>query len=1270
MKLVDTAIAYRPTVIVLTVLVCLGGIFSYVTLPKEANPSIEIPTIVVTTLYPGASPSDIENLITQVIEQEVQSVNGIEEIRSTSVEGVSTILVEFTPDVDLDDATQKVRDKVDLAKPDLPADVEEPIISEIDFSEFPIMTVNLAADYPLAQLKEVAEDLQDELEALASVLEVDRVGGLEREVQVDVNLEALQGFGLALSDLVDTIRNENTNLPGGSIDVDRMSFLIRVDGQFERPSQIEDLVVTSFDERPVLIRDVAEVRFGFEEAATYARLGILREELEFGELRVVEDQSFKQVISLNVKKRSGDNILIVANEVDEVIEDFAFPPGTEVLITGDQSEQVETLVKDLENNIISGLLFVVAVLLFFLGVRTSVLVGVAIPLSMFVSFVVFMAMGQTLNFIILFSLIIALGMLVDNAVVIVENIYRYREQGVERWEAARRATNEVGTAVVASTATTVAAFVPMLFWPGIIGEFMGYMPYTLIVTLSASLFVALVINPVITGLFMQVDGADGPVRRPPGPIWAARGIGAVLLVLVALTNWVSFVVLTVGGLLSALVYRYALQPVAGGFVRTGLPRLVARYRVFLTWMLRRDYQVRRGLLRNALGLGSFAGGLGGLVLGGLLFVALGPAPAMVVLVPAGLCLVVGLIGIVVHCLEVMALGRGQSIRAGAAAGLGVLVLMGLMSLATEKVDFSTVLSLLLVPLLMVVMGAIGALLLGDRKQLFLTDNRARLMNGVLGMLLAIVVMFAVAPTGVEFFPDTDPNQVRVVATGPVGQNIETSNRVAKIIQDRLLDLFGSSPETEENVKNLVVNVGIGGDALFGGGSESAQESSVTLNLVDFEARNESSSDTLARVRERLQGLPGIELEIQKDDQGPPTGPPVNIEIVGPSFEELMRLAEEVKARLRVGVEEGELEGLVDVRDNLDTGRPELQVDIDRARVAQFGLSTLDVATNVRTAIQGEEASTWRTGEDEYDIRVRLREEDRSSLDSLEGLMIHADGKSVPLVSVADLTVGGSLGSLTRLDLERVAVVEGDASPGVNAQELLGRVQTYLQPLEADLPSGYALQYTGENEEQQESFAFLSTALAVGVSLISMILIAQFNSVMGPLIIMIAVGLSMIGVQLGLILTRTPFGLFSFIGIISLAGIVVNNNIVLIDYTVQLRDRGMEKQAAIIEAGATRLRPVILTAFTTVLGLIPLTFGINIDFVGLLTRFDPNFQIGSANTQFWGPMGTAIISGLTFATFLTLVIVPVMYSLLDSTAARVQRWITPKPNGKVSTAWES
>jgi multidrug efflux pump subunit AcrB len=1267
MSLVDLAVRYRTTVMVLTVMISVGGLVAYVSLPKESNPSIEIPTIVVTTLYPGASPSDVENLITQVLEQEIQAVNGIEEIRSTSVEGVSSIVVEFTPDVVLDEANQKVRDKVDLAKVDLPEDVEEPLITEIDLSEFPIMTINLAADYPLSQLKDVAEDLQEELESIPAVLQVDLVGGLTREVHVDVDLEALQGYGLAFSDVIDTIRNENTNIPGGSIDVDRMNYLVRVDGQFDRPEEIEDLVVADYDGRPVEVRDVAEVRFGFEDVSSYARLRVLREELEYGELQWIGDETFKSVISLNVKKRSGDNILVVSRRIQELLDQYPLPSGTQVLITGDQSEQVETLVKDLENNIISGLVFVVSVLLFFLGVRTAILVGIAIPLSMFLSFLIFMALGQTLNFIILFSLIIALGMLVDNAVVIVENIYRYRELGNDRWDAARQATGEVGSAVVASTLTTVAAFVPMMFWPGIIGEFMGFMPLTLIVTLSASLFVALFINPVVTGYFMRVHGSDPARVTPPFVKWVGGAVGLLVATLIGISNPITLLVLLgTGGAIWGL-HRTVLRPVTERFVSRELPRVVEHYRRFLSWMLQRDYAARGAMWRNATGLVSFALGFGGLILGGLVFGALGDIQGWVILGPALFLFAVGTLGIVVHSTEVLLLGRGVSIRVGLATAGVMLTVLGIMFLSPRPLELSTILNLMFLPGFIVGVGALGWLTMGRRETLILTDNRAKLMNLVLGTLVAIFVMYAVAPTGVEFFPDTDPNQIKVVANGPIGQNVETSNRVARTIQERLDAMFDRSPQTQENVKNLLVNVGVGGDSDFGGGAEAADESSVTLNLVDFEARNESSSVTLARIRERLQGIPGVDIKIEKDQQGPPTGPPVNIEISGPSFDAIVRVSEEVKSRLLAGVESGALAGLVDIRDNLDSGRPELQVNIDRSRAARFGLNTLDVASTVRAAIQGEEASTWRTGEDEYDIVVRLNEDDRDDLESLQRVEVVVDGRAIPLVAVADLDISSGLGSITRLDLDRVVTVQGDVAEGANAQEVLGRVRAYLADFQTTLPAGFRLEYTGENEEQEESFAFLRTALFIGVCLITIILIGQFNSVLGPLIIMIAVGLSMIGVQLGLILTRTPFGLMSFIGLISLAGIVVNNNIVLVDYTMQLRAQGLDKQHAIVEAGATRLRPVLLTAFTTILGLIPLTFGINIDFVGYLGRFDPGFQLGSENTQFWGPMGTTIISGLTFATFLTLVIVPVMYSLLDSTSGRLQRLMQARDNGKLSDA---
>lgn len=1251
MKITNAAIKHRTTIVVLTVLLSLGGLYSYLTIPKESSPSIEVPYIVVTTVYPGASPDDIESLITQPIEQEVQVINGIKEIRSTSSEGVSSVVIEFNPDVSIDEAFAKVRDKVDVAKTDLPSDVEDPLVAEIDFSTFPILSINLSASYPLPRLKEVAEDLEDEIETVPGVLEVDLVGGLEREVQIDVDLNALQGYNLAFNDVVEAIRNENTNVPGGSVDVDRLNYLVRVNGEFDDPAEIEDLVVKSPGGIPVYVRDLADVRFGFKDRESFARLAVFRDEDDDGNLVLVDEDPVTQpVITLNVKKRSGDNIIETVDAVRATLDAFPLPVGTTVVITGDQSDDVRTLVADLENSIISGLIFVIAVLLFFLGVRNAVLVGIAIPLSMFVSFIVLQAMGQTLNFIILFSLIIALGMLVDNAIVIVENIFRYREEGHSRFEAARLGTAEVALPVVASTATTVAVFVPMLFWPGIIGKFMGYMPMTLIITLTCSLFVALFINPVITGIFVKLESEPNVPLPRVARRWAVGLVIAVALILL-LANWKSALVLGIGIPLVYVLHVRLFKPLGDRFVAVGFPRVVEWYRGFVDGMLDRDYSVRRALLRNTAVLTALTLGVILLIAGSLLGALLGTTAAQVVTMPGMVLAVLGVVGVVLHLVEVIYVGGRSSVRAGLWFLLLSAVTLGVMYLSPREVAISTILELLVLPVVIVIVGALGAVF-NRRKHLVLTDRRAMLLNGSLGFFVVIIAMFVAVPTGVEFFPDTDPRQVRITAEGPLGLNIDASDALADEVHARLDDLLAGSPETRNNVKNLLVNVGVGGDQEFGGAAASAERSRVTMNMVDFADREEPTTETISRIREQLTGIPGADIEITKDSNGPPVGAPVNIEISGQDFETIVRLTNDVTQRLTAASADGTIPGLVDVRNNLNTGRPELRVRIDRERAARFGLSTSKIANTVRSAINGIEAGKFRDGEDEYDITVRLKETDRASLESLKNLTIFEEGTQTPLVAVADLEVAGGLGSITRLDLQRVATVTAEAAPGFNGQAILAQVQAELAEYEKSVPPGYSLAYTGENEEQAESFGFLSVVLAVGVALVFLIIVAQFNTVSGPFIIMVAAGFSLIGVLLGLILTRTPFGLMTFIGVISLAGIVVNNSIVLVDYTMQLRARGMEKRRAIVEAGATRLRPVLLTALTTVLGLIPLTFGINIDFVGLLADLDPAFQVGSENTQFWGPMGTSIIAGLSFATVVTLLIVPVMYSVFDSVAKRL------------------
>ena len=1043
MKITNIAIKYRTSILVLTAILTLLGLISYVTIPKESSPSIEIPNIVVTTLYPGASPDDIESLITQDIEEEVSAINGIKEIRSTSTEGVSTVVIEFTPDVAMDDAFQKVRDKVDLAKAELPDDVEEPMVNEIDISEFPIMTINLAADYSLARLKEVAEDLQDELETIPSVLEVDLIGGLEREVQVHVDLNALQGYNLAFQDLVGAIQTENSNIPGGSVDVDKLNYLVRVNGQFEDPAEIEDLVVKTIGGTPIYVRDVAEVTLGFKDRSSYSRLQVVQVDNEDDEPVAVTGAAAdpSQVISLNVKKRSGDNILETADRVRTQVETFPFPPGTQTVITGDQSVYVERMVADLENNIISGLIFVVAVLLFFLGVRNSVLVGIAIPLSMFVSFIVFQALGYTLNFIILFSLIIALGMLVDNAIVIVENIVRYREEGNSKFDSAREGTAEVGGAVVASTATTVAAFFPMMFWPGIIGEFMGFLPLTLIITLSCSLFVAIIINPVITGIFVKLDSEGRTRLNERVKPYVIGGI-VLLAVVLALANWQTLLVLGVAIPLFYFMHTRFMKGVGDRFASEKLPALVARYRDFLAWMLHRDYSVRRPYLRNTFALASFTIGFILYILAMLLAgvgepvveLPLGPEPApfsgagLLFFIPGMLLLVVGVLGIVFHALESLFIGGRSSVRAGLIFGGVMLAILLLMYLGPREVGVATIVELMILPGIIVLFGLIGTVFGGRARRrgyIVLTDNRARLLTAAIGFMVAILVMFQVAPTGVEFFPDTDPNQISVSLDAPLGTNLEASNQVAMEASRSINALLSENPQSDANMKNLLTNVGIGGDAMFGGGASRAERSSITMNLVDYEDRPISSSITLQELRDQLEGIPGVDIEFTKDEAGPPTGAPINIEISGDDFDEITKITKDIKQRLQRASVAGEIPGLVDVADNLNTGRPEFRVRVDRQRAARAGLNTSEVATTIRSAIYGVEAGKYRTGEDEYDITVRLAEVDRQSLESLRNLTVVHEGQQIPLVALADFEVSGGLGSITRLDQSRVATVTAE-----------------------------------------------------------------------------------------------------------------------------------------------------------------------------------------------------------------------------------------------------
>ncbi len=1268
MKLTELSLQNRTAIVVLTILLTIGGIISYTTIPKESNPTIEIPLFIITTIYPGIGPSDMESQVTQPLERELQGIAGIDEIRSVTTEGFSSIIVEFDLNTPLIEASQRVRERVDLARSKLPADAQDPIITEFDFDDFPIMSINLSADYSLHRLTEIAERLKDELETAGGVREVDLVGGIEREVQVNVDLQSLNAYNVSFGQIIGAIQGQNITIPGGTIDVDRLSYLLRVSGEFSDPNEIENLIVFvpsgGNGENPsrgaVYIRDLADILFGFKDRDSYSRLTILKEKNNNGDLVPIpaERLNAQQVVSLQIKKRPGANILETAANVVDALESYPLPPGTQVVITGDASEDVGSLIKDLENSIIMGMLLVVLVLVFFLGIRNALLVAAAVPLSIFMGFIIFQLLGQTVNFVILFSLIIALGLLVDNAIVMVENIYRWREKGYERFDASRHAGDEIGYALLACTATLVAAFVPLLFWPGIIGQFMGYLPQTLIIVLVCSLFAALVLYPTLTAYLVRLENEPKPNRTP-----VTRGIALggfiIVALMIGLANPITLAVLVLVVAFFTITYRLFVKPFGLYFRNSLLPAFIEKYKSFLLWMLERDYTVKYAYLRNTASLVLLSGGVLLLILGGIVSI-LSRASGAVLLIPGGIALLLGLILILIHTHEAIFRGGKISFYAGLAVGALIMISLFLAGLGGAEIDSSTVFALMILPVIIIVFGFLGMLLRKNNKPIIITDNRALLLNIVFGGLIGIVFMMTIAPPGVEFFPEVDPRQLIVSIEGPVGMNVDATNNVAQTVYERMREVIEEFPAVQAGIENILVNVGISMDP-FSGGAGTPENATININMVDFGDRAESSSITLTRLRDRLRDIPDMRIRIDKQDFGPPTGPPVNIEISGEGFDQIVQITRDITEMLRDASETGIIPGLVDVRNNIGGGLPEHRILINQENANRYGLSIRDVAQTIRAAYAGIEAGKFRDGEDEYEIIVRLREEDRENLESLKRLTINNMGNQIPLVSVADFEDGDGLGSITRLNLRRTAEVEAQAAPGFSGPQVLAQVQAYLAVYRADLPLGYEMKYTGEAEEQDESFAFLSVALGLGFALIFFVLLIKFNNISSPLIVVIAVGLSLTGVLLGLVVTRTNFGLMTFIGIISLAGIVCINNIVLLDYIKQLLEKGYSKTNAIVEGGAIRLRPVLLTALTTILGLVPLTFGINFDFVGLLSSFDPNFQLGSENTAFWGPMGTAIISGLIFATFLTLVVVPVIYSSIDSLTNKLMGGVREEDN---------
>lgn len=1116
------AVDNATSIFLLTVMILLFGVQSYNTMPKEQFPEIVIPTIYVATTYAGNSAEDMETLVTIPLEKELASISGIKKIDANSIADFSNLIIEFNTNIEVDKALQEVKDAVDKAKgdKDFPKDLTAgPNVFEINFSEFPIMTVNISGDYSNDELRSFGEYLQNEIEKLSEISEVKLKGTSEKEIQIDVDWKQMQAKQISFDDIANAIAMENITMSAGERNFNGYNRSVRVVGEFKSVEEIENIIIKSEFQNPVFIKDIATVVEGVEDPTSIARSDRL------------------PVVSLDVIKRAGENLLSASDQIKEIVDKAKankFPEDLKVTIFNDQSINTRDQVANLQNSIISGVILVVLVLLFFLGLRNAMFVGLAIPLSMLMGILILNIMGITLNVVVLFSLILALGMLVDNSIVVVENIYRYMQEGYSGMDAAKKAAGEVAMPIIASTATTLAAFVPLMFWPGIMGEFMGYLPLTLIIVLSSSLFVALILTPVFASVLMKIDD-DALVREGEKRklINNLLGAGAMLVgaILMHMSNvlWLRNA-LGMAMILSLLTY-FVLRPGSVLFQAKVLPWLEHIYDKFIRFVLK-----------------------------------------------------------------------------------------GIMPLVT--------------------------------------------FVGVILLLFVSISLLSSNPPKTVFFPETDPLYINAFVELPIGSDIHSTNTLMKELEgkvERSIKTFKDAGIVDAVLSQIGENTADPAAPPEPGATPN--KARITVAFVSSDKRKGLSTfDAMDSIRAALSGYAGVSLVVDRNAEGPPTGKPINLEISGDdkSMRELTIVADDVLRHLK----SLNVPGVEELNMNISSKVQQDIIEVDREASRRYGLSTLDIAKSLNTALYGREVSKFKDGEDEYPIILRFNDEYRDNNEALMNQMVtfrnmDAGGRivQVPISAVARKRPSSTYSAVKRKNEKRTITIYSNILEGFNPNEVVEEMKDAMEAYaESNLDESYNYVFTGEQEEMAENMAFLSQALLIAVFAIFLILVTQFNSFVSPFIIILSILFSTIGVLLGywssgmdLVVVMTG------IGIISLAGIVVNNAIVLIDYINFLQSREKTKtgqehlsdeviKMSIIMGGKTRLRPVLLTAITTVLGLIPLAIGFNFDFASFLTDLDPNIFIGGDNAVMWGAMSWTIVYGLIFATFLTLVVVPVMYWL--------------------------
>ena len=1118
------AINNKTIIYVLMIIFLISGISAYKTMPRELFPEINSSNIFITTVFPGNNAEEMEKLITDPLEQEIKGVIGLIEIESTSSEGISIINIEFDDEIPTALARQRVKDLVENVTvgddwPTFNNAKVDPNIFEFDIAErFPVLNISLVGDYKVEELKEYAEYLDTRIERLPQVKTVEIRGIQDFEVEVAVNPYMMKATKTSYSDIINAIAQENVTISAGSLISDGQRRNVKIIGEVSDPSELNRIIVKR-DNGPVYLEDVASISFKEKEITSYTR-------------------SFdKKTVMLEVVKRGGENAIFASNSIQEIIreakKDF-LPSNLEVVIQNDQSEYTINSVNDLMNNLIFGIILVVTVLTFFLGLRNALFVGFAIPMSMFMSLVILSAFGLTLNRMVLFGLVMGLGLLVDNGIVVVENIYRLMsKEGVPRIQAAKLGIGEVALPIIVSTATTIAAFIPLGTWPGTLGEFMIYFPITLSAVLGSSLIVAIFFNSMLVSSFMDLSEKEIS-RKNLMRMTYILGSLAIVFVLFQDTR-------AIGSLLAFICflfwsYKYFIKNQAIRFQNTFLVRLENKYNDFLSFALE-----------------------------------------------------------------------------------------------------------------------------GIRPFLFLA--------GTFLLFITSIVLMGIFPPKIEFFPDNEPQQILVYLEYPEGTDIEKTNETLKQIESEIYEVINNPKYLDGDynflVESAISQVGEGAgnpETDAGGTGEIPHKALITMTMREFKYRRGMSSEELRKdVQLELIGrFPGIAISVEKDSQGPPGGYPVNIEIYGDDYEKLIETAISMKNYLN----KENIEGIEQLKIDVSRSKPGLEFQVDREKAGELGIPTGLIGQTIRNSIIGTKAGVYKLNGDDYQINVRLDEDYKNNINTIINQNIifrdQSNGKTkeIPIASVVTEKNITSFSAIKHKDLQRSVTLYSSILAGSNANEIVNSAEISLSGFET--PQGVDFKFTGEIKQQAENQSFLSGALLTGIALILLLLVFQFNSISKPFIVLASIILSFTGVFLGIVIFNLTFSiLMTMLGIISLTGIIVNNAVVLIDYTQLLFDRKkidlnlskneiIEKSIAldlIKTAGKARLKPVLLTAITTIFGLIPLAIGLNIDFFSLFANWNANIYIGGDNVIFWGPLAWTVIFGITFATFLTLIIVPSMYYII-------------------------